>query len=63
MVLDLSPGMRTVSFTSLDLVDAREASIVGISSFSGGICNEVAMQPYMRMEMSVASASAKLSFS
>jgi hypothetical protein len=35
-ILDRSPGTRTTSFTSLDLVDARAASIVGIFNYSGG---------------------------
>ena len=63
VVLDRSPGMRTTSFTSLDLVDAQAASIIGMSSFFGGIYCEVAMQSYMWMEMLVASTSVKLSFS
>ena len=35
----------------------RVASRVGISRSSGEICYEVVMQSYMRMEMSIASAS------
>ena len=62
-VLDWSPGMRTTSFTSLDLVDAQVASMVGISRSSREICYEVVRQSYMRMDMSVASVSVKLSFS
>ena len=62
-VLDWSPGMRATSFTSLDLVDARAASMVGISRSYREISYEVVMQSCMRMEMSVASVSAKLSFS
>ena len=62
-VLDRSPGTRNTSFTSLDLVDARVASMVGISRCCGEIYYEDARQSCMRMEMSVASASAKLSFS
>ena len=62
-VLDWSPGMRVTSFTFLDLVDARVVSMVGISRASGEISYEVTMQSCMRMEMSVASASVKLSFS
>jgi hypothetical protein len=62
-VLDRSPGMRTTSFTSLDLVNAQVASIVGISSSSSGTYCKAMMQSYKRMEISVASTSAKLSFS
>ena len=62
-VLDRSPRMRATSFTSLDLVDAQVASMVGISRSSREICCEVTMQSYMQMEMSVALVSAKLSFS
>jgi hypothetical protein len=47
----------------LDLADARAASIVGIFNSSGGTCCEVVMQSYMQMEMLVALASVKLSFS
>ena len=62
-VLDWSLGMRATSFTSFDLVDARAASMVGISRSSREISYEVEMQSCMWMEMSVASASVKLSFS
>ena len=62
-VLDWSSRMRTTSLNSLDLVEARETSRVGISRSSGGITYEVMMQSCIWMEMSVALASAKLSFS
>ena len=62
-VLDWSPGTRKTSFTCLDLVEARATSMVGISRSYGEICREDVRQSYMRMEMSVASASVKLSFS
>ena len=62
-VLDWSPGSRTTSFMSLDLVEARAASMVGISRSYEEICYEDVRQSYMQIEMSVASASAKLSFS
>ena len=63
VVLDWSPGTRATSFTSLDLVDAWVASVVGISRSFGEISCKVATQSYMWMEMLVASASVKLSFS
>ena len=63
VVLDWSPGTRATSLTSLDLVDARAASLVGISRSSKEISYEVTMQSYMWMEMSIALASMKLSFS
>ena len=62
-VLDWLSGTRATSFTFLDLVDARAASMVGISRSYGEIYCEDARQSYMQMEMSVASASVKLSFS
>ena len=62
-VLDWSPGTRTTSFTSLDLVEARAASMVGLSRPYGEIYHEDAKQSCMRMEMSVASVSTKLSLS
>ena len=62
-ILDCSLGTRTTSFTSLDLVDARAASMVGISRSYGEIYYEDARQSCMQMDMSVASMSMKLSFS
>jgi len=46
----------------LDLVEPQAACMVGISRSSGGITYEVTMQSYIRMEMSIASVSVKLSF-
>ena len=62
VVLDWSPGTRATSLTSLDLVDARAASLVGISRSSKGITYEVTMQSCIQMDMSFALASVKLSF-
>ena len=61
--LGLVTGDEATSFTSLDLVDFWAASVVGISRSSREICYEVVRQSYMRMDMSVASVSVKLSFS
>jgi hypothetical protein len=55
-VLDLSPETNSTSLVSLDFIAARVASLLGISRSAGGIFLALAMDYYMRIESSRASA-------
>jgi hypothetical protein len=55
-ILDLSPGTSSISLVSLDFTAAQVASLPGFSRSTGGIFLASAMDYYMRIESSRASA-------